>query len=293
MMLEFNQEWRFVAPKDGKFQNSQIPTAAVNEVFELIGKLSAQGDRQTILEHFKGFFCNAIGTTHIWSSSGGWAETDLGNFMGQAAANAPSFIDALFDAMMTLKTQNEKYYVPGEKELNKLFRTHSIGYQIQDRRLLLREHLAPSVEVEAKTESLDEKSTRLIEASLSKAEQLLAAGDGKQAISEILWLLEIVSTAFRGMATTTGTVAGKYFNQIVKELRAANRGSNLDRILDWATSLHGFLSSPTGGGVRHGLDLTKGLEPTQSESRLYVNLIRSYIGYLLAEHSRLSREGTT
>jgi hypothetical protein len=29
----------------------------------------------------------------------------------------------------------------------------------------------------------------------------------------------------------------------------------LNQVLGWMTALHGYLSSPTGGGVRHGLDL--------------------------------------
>ena len=49
-------------------------------------------------------------------------------------------------------------------------------------------------------------------------------------------------------------------------------------------TLHGFLSSPTGGGVRHGLDLKDGVARADHEARLYCNLIRSYITYLPEEH---------
>jgi len=47
-------------------------------------------------------------------------------------------------------------------------------------------------------------------------------------------------------------------------------------------------SSPTGGGVRHGADLKAGLVMQENEARLYCNLIRSYITFLLAEHERLT-----
>ena len=53
--------------------------------------------------------------------------------------------------------------------------------------------------------------------------------------------------------------------------------------------LHGYLSSPTGGGVRHGVDLNEGLELGITEARLYCNLIRSYLTFLIAEHERLQR----
>lgn len=47
--------------------------------------------------------------------------------------------------------------------------------------------------------------------------------------------------------------------------------------------MHGFLSSPTGGGVRHGTQMAVDVSPTLKEAHLYCNLTRSYINYLLAE----------
>ena len=171
MILEFDREWTFAPPEDGKYCNKQIPTAAKNEIFSLIGKVCTQGDRQPMLEHFKRYFCSAAGETHTPSSSAGWAETDLIRFMDEVANNAPLFIDALFDALVTLKGQDANYYVPGEKELNALFQRHRIGYTIHDNRLLLRDKDIPNVKVEAKSESLDDRSHRLVEKSLTKAEE--------------------------------------------------------------------------------------------------------------------------
>ena len=42
-------------------------------------------------------------------------------------------------------------------------------------------------------------------------------------------------------------------------------------------TLHGYLSSPTGGGIRHGVDLREGLALQLDEAQLYCNLIRSYL----------------
>ena len=50
-----------------------------------------------------------------------------------------------------------------------------------------------------------------------------------------------------------------------------------------------YLSSPTGSGIRHGIDVREGLALEIDEGRLYCNLIRSYLTFLIAEHDRLSR----
>lgn len=103
-------------------------------------------------------------------------------------------------------------------------------------------------------------------------------------------MLETVSTAFQGMASDSGTtIQGKYFNTIVADLRRGGKGKTIERVAEWITALHGYLSSPTGGGVRHGTHIVDGDQPDAAEGRLFCNLARSYIGYLLAEHGRLTR----
>ncbi|MEJ6790952.1 hypothetical protein BrevBR_15520 [Brevundimonas sp. BR2-1] len=92
----------------------------------------------------------------------------------------------------------------------------------------------------------------------------------------------------QGVEIETVTVEGKYFNVIAKELRTGASGTTLSQALKWLTELHGYLSSPTGGGVRHGVDLKAGLTLSLSEARLFCNLMRSYISFLLDEHERLA-----
>ena len=103
--------------------------------------------------------------------------------------------------------------------------------------------------------SVSEEANRLIQRSLEQSEQALIEGRHKQAVQEVLWLLETVSTAFKGTGTTSGTVEGKYFVKIVKDLQRLHRGNTLEQVLKWIVQLHGYLSSPTGGGIRHGTDL--------------------------------------
>ena len=95
-MLKFNGTWRFDSP-------GEIPYGVVNQFSAFIGRIAAQADRQTILEHFKDYFAGASGSTSSWSSSVSWAETDLDGYMRQAAVNAPLFIEAFYDACEALR----------------------------------------------------------------------------------------------------------------------------------------------------------------------------------------------
>jgi hypothetical protein len=113
----------------------------------------------------------------------------------------------------------------------------------------------------------------------------------RRAVQESLWLLETVTTAFRGISTDDGTVQGNYFNKIIGDLRTIGRGGSSEQILGWMMTLHGYLSAPSGCGVRHGLDLREGVALQATEARLYCNLIRSYITFPIMEHERIVRVG--
>jgi hypothetical protein len=137
--------------------------------------------------------------------------------------------------------------------------------------------------------SLDQQAQSVIRAALVTSEQFLQQGRNRPAVQEVLWLLETVSTAFQGVETCEGTVQGKYFNKIIADLRARHAGKTLALVLEWCTSLHGYLSSPTGGGIRHGSDILRpDLNLQDDEARLFCNLIRSYIFFLIDEHARLT-----
>jgi len=285
--LKFKGEWRFTPPADGQFRNQSIPDGMIAECIDLIMRVTTQGDRQEILEHFKGYFCEASGATHVWSSSVSWAETDLRRYAEQAAANAPLFLEAFYDACQSFAAGDPDRYAPDAAKINALLAKHCVGYEIRPPRLIIRENEAPLVAVAEPPQTLAEQAVEVFQGSLRRSEELLAEGRGREAVQENLWLLESVATAFRSLETTSGTVEGKYFNQIVKELRKSNPGTTLERVLDWLTALHGYLSSPTGGGVRHGLDLNAGVSASHNEARLFCNLVRSYLSFLLVEHERM------
>ena len=172
--------------------------------------------------------------------------------------------------------------------INRALAKHNAGYQIQPPHLIS-QNSQETIQVAAEPPSLDEQAQEIIQQSLKQSEQLLSEGRDRQACRKILWLLETVSTAFQGLDTGAGTVQGKYFNKIAEDLRKHHKGKILEQVLAWVTNLHGYLSSPTGGGIRHGTDLKAGISIQPNEARLFCNLIRSYISYLMAEHARLSK----
>jgi hypothetical protein len=279
-MLKFNGAWRFHSP-------GPIADGVRADFSRLIGRIAAQGDRQRILEHFKSYFAGATGSTSSWSSNEGWAESDLHNYMTHAEENAPLFIEAFYDACTSIQTAQPEFVVPDVAMMNRTLAAHNAGYDIQPPDLVARNPVAP-ITVPEQPASLDQQGQDLVQRSLKQSDQYLALGQYRQAVQEILWLLETVSTIFQGVQLGEGTVQGKYFNKIADDLKRRQRGTAFEQMLSWATALHGYLSSPTGGGVRHGADLKAGLVMQENEARLYCNLIRSYITFLLAEHERLT-----
>lgn len=276
MALRFPGAWRFNPPADGRFINHDIPARAVEDFIELIIRVATQADRQDVLEHFKGYFCTASGAAHSRSSSASWAETDLWTYAREAADNAPLFIEAFYDACEAFRGDDPDVFAPDVAMINDILARHRIGYEIRPPRLEPREDAAPMVTVAVPPPTLAERAVEILQTSLRRSEELLSQGHGREAVQESLWLLETVTTAFRGVDTGTDTVEGRYFNQIVRELRRARAGTTLERVLDWTTALHGYLSSPTGGGVRHGLDLDKGV-PIGDNAKSEGQVLQSHI----------------
>ena len=256
------------------------------EFYSLIGRVVAQGERQQLLEHFKSYFAGAAGMVTGWSSSASWADSDLLKYMGYATENAPLFIEAFYSACEDLR-QTGDISTPDVAMINQILAKCDSGYKIEPPDLVVCVGQSP-VAVEALPLSLDDQAQNIIQQSLQQSQDYLSAGKYRQAVSEILWLLETVSTLFQGLPIGADTIEGKYFNVIADELRHHQKGTVMELALSWAKSLHGYLSSPTGGGVRHGASLREGISMPENEARLFCNLIRSYIVFLLSEHSRLS-----
>jgi hypothetical protein len=288
MPLTFPGSWRFHPPTGGHLNTIDIPNPAVQAFLEVIQRTATQGDHQDFLEHFKGYFCPANGSVHVRSSSAGWAISDLTTEMETSASNAPLFLEAFFDACESIRLWPGNLFAPTVTMINDLCQRYDIGYELAPPDLRLRDSSGIVVDVPERPLTLAEQSLEILQRSLRRSDDLIEQGHSREAVQETLWLLETVTTAFRGLETETGTVEGRYFNHIVRELRQAHAGTTFARVLEWVVATHGYLSSPTGGGVRHGLDLRDGLELSPNEARLFCNLIRSYLSFLLAEHETLA-----
>ena len=278
MPLEFDASWRFEAPPGG------VPDQLICEFSTLIAWISTHRPGQPTLEHFKRYFAAAAGTTSTRSSNAEWAQLDLDSYMQQASLNVPLFIEAFFDGCEAFR--REGVAVPDVHLVNRLIAKSEVPYRIDPPKLVFAGQGVAPVAVQNTTPSLDKQALEVLHDAISSSEQLLAGGKGRQAVQEILWVLETIATAFRGLDTETGTVQGKYFNKILADLRTQNKGTHLHQVISWTLTLHGYLSSPTGGGIRHGADLAA-IQPLQlHEARLFCNLIRSYVCFLIDEHTR-------
>ncbi|MDR6101777.1 hypothetical protein QE369_001974 [Agrobacterium larrymoorei] len=279
-MLQFDGDWRFDSP--GPIE------PAVQEAFrDLINRICGQGQRKPILEHFKARFCAAGGAEYWPSTNERFASEDLDRDMTRAGDNAPIFIETFWVACQELRARNPTMVIPDAGRINRVLAEADAGYQLDPPMLIATRVHIPIIVPDAPP-SLDVQAQALINESLDASQRALCDGNGRQAVQEVLWLLETISTAFRSQEILDGSIQGRYFNKIIGELRQRGRGHQ-EQILQWMMTLHGYLSSPTGGGVRHGIELKEGLALGIDEARLYCNLIRSYLTFLIAEHERLSR----
>ena len=284
-MLNFLGAWRFRPPAG----YDPISNDLVHEIFDLIKRTAVQDEHyQHTLERFKTFFGRVSDADDAWSSSAGWAETDLLSRMQDATANAPLFIEAFYDGWEA--SRNQGLDVPDTDVMNDVLAKHDVPFRIEppDLKPVGADNVTVVIPVPESPPTLAEQAVVLLQRSLERSETLWAQGRDREAVQEILFLLESVSTAFRGIDTEAGQIGGTYFNQIVRDLRQGGERPALEQVLGWLTTMHGYLSAPAGGAVRHGLDLNRGVEISHSEARLYCNLTRSYLTFLLAEHERLA-----
>lgn len=277
-LLNFDKSWRFKSP-------GPIPQDVVSDFHDVIEKIAMQGNVWHVVEQCKKRFGG-----NGQSSSLDWAWSDLSRLMYDSAENAPMCIESFWDCCVDLERSG--LGVPGVEFINAILAKHDAGYEIQ-LPYLIATRAYTSVSVPRLAPSLDEQARALIDDCLTESERLLEAGQGRRAVQEILFLLESIATAFRGLGEDAESIQGKYFGPIISEMKKRERGKAQENILTWMTTLHGYLSSPTGGGVRHGTDLKAGVAIQPHEARLYCNLARSYLTFLLEEHDQQTKRASS
>jgi len=277
-MLQFDGTLRYTSP-------GEMPAGIVHDIFDqVIARIASQADPQTIYELFKARFAEAAGRTYNSSSNASWARSDLRDEMLRAADNAALFVDSLHSGLTDIERRHPDIGLPPWTVVNNILAPSR--YVIDLPNLVIGVTTSP-ITVPESLPSLDAQANERVQHSLTESQNLLNSGRYRLAVQEILWLLETVSTAFEGSEHDDGTVTGKYFNRIVGDLKRFNRGRVLGEVMVWMEKLHGYLSSPSGGGVRHGAVLNDAYEMSEGEARLFCDLTRSYISYLLHEHQRL------
>jgi hypothetical protein len=187
-MLQLPAEWIYATP-------GPLPGPAVRDFFDLILLISKQGDSWAIVEHFKAVF-GGVGR----SSSESWAHSDLSDAMDSSAENAPTFIASLWRGKVGIAQRHPQLSLPDEHVINAILAKHGSPYEIRPPVLQLRDGTMPPIVTVPET-SVDQSAKALIEASLSQADRFLGEGKPRQAVQEVLWLLETVSTAFEGRAS--------------------------------------------------------------------------------------------
>ena len=221
-----------------------MPAQAVNEFNVLVHTIAAQGETWRLIELFKTRFAGGSSL----SSSESWATSDLYEKMHNAADNAPVFIGAFWDGCDEVASSNPSIGLPDPSVINQLLLRHGLPYELRPPQLVLRSQAAGAITAPPAPAVSEQARTR-IDQSLREADRLLTEQRPRQAVQEILWLLETVSTGCQGQESSSGTLEGIYFNKIVGELRKEHRDKPFAEALGWIVKLHGFLSSPSGGGV--------------------------------------------
>ncbi|WP_156667141.1 hypothetical protein [Rhizobium bangladeshense] len=158
--------------------------------------MAAQGNRWAILEHFKRYFAGACGSTANRSSSESWAESDLNNLIWQAADNAPLFVEAFYEGCEALRGDN--FTLPEVSCINRILADHQAGFEIRLPAIVAAGIHKP-IPVPERYQSLDEQAQDLVQQSFRDSERLLSEGHPRQAVQEILWLMESVLTPSRAL----------------------------------------------------------------------------------------------
>jgi hypothetical protein len=107
-----------------------LPGEAVQALRELINIIAGQGGAKQIYEHFKRHFAPAAGREYVGSSDEGWASTDLSSDMEAAAADAPVFLSAFYDAIESLRS-SERYDLPTVEDVNDRLRVTRAGFELE------------------------------------------------------------------------------------------------------------------------------------------------------------------
>jgi hypothetical protein len=254
-----------IPPADDRYIKGKIPPDVFDAFFSFVNVTARGSDPEEIYWIFR-------------------REFNIREAMRRAMDNAPVFIDAFYKACAEVTEKFGAEKAPSVLTINQLLQKHNIGYVIEPPELRLRGDVSL---VPVQPSSLLARAREEFKAAIERSEELLHANKGNEAVQQIWWLLESISTSFRGLTINQTEIQGEYFNEVMKAVKRASEGSLLSNASRWVMDLQSYLSDTSGGGIRHGRELRLGGLQTH-EAELFCNLTRSYISYLLVEYELLS-----
>ena len=201
MALKFDMRWHFTPP------SAPVPSEAIDEFFSFAKKVATQGDRQSVLETFKAHFAIATDRTHNRSSNEAWARADLRTMMEEASENAPRFIEAFYDSCEVIQRQSPSWFVPDAGLINEVLQKHQIPLEVRPPDLVLARTGGSEafVDVPSRPPSLADQAIEIFQQSLQRSERSLSEGRGREAVQELVWLLEsVTTTAFKRYGRDSG-----------------------------------------------------------------------------------------
>ncbi len=146
---------------------------SLDDFLALISRVSGPQSRKYILELFKKNFCHASRCSYSPSSSLDWAESDMVSRAQDAANDAPSFIEAVYNSLTQLAQLDAT--VPTVNHINQILRKNQDPFEINGNELT---RTVGGVPVPAPCEST---STTVIRA-LEDAKTLIGTLDSSSAI---------------------------------------------------------------------------------------------------------------
>jgi len=284
--MKYPPAWRFAPPKDTDRVNSTVPEEALEELLRLASRaagLHPRG-REAGLEHMKHSISATSGRGYSPSSSESWAETDLRRLLEGLKDEPPVLIEGIVTGCRSITDSEGRSILDDPTPINRIMEKFGMGYRISGDEILLGESIPPPT-VEP-VPSLIEQTAAELGKAWKRADQLLDEGHPDEAVAKIWFVLESILTVFRGLKVGDQTVEGAYFNKVVHSLKGTEIDPTFKMVLDLASRVHGQLSDPSTGRLRHGSEL--GIPPiSPQEGRFLVGFAKSLGYYICSEYQRL------
>ncbi len=173
--------------------------------------------------------------------------------------------------------------------MNRVLSEQNTGFVIQPPNLISQD-AQELINVSEEPLSLDQQAQEIIQQALAQSEKLCLKDMIGQPSRKFYGFSKLSPLPFRGSILTWGPFRGNTSIRSPMIYEGSIEEVRWRRFLTGSRLYTVICPRPTGGGIRHGTDLKAGIATQPNEARLFCNLIRSYIGYLIAEHKRLSNQ---